>query len=287
MLEGAPAIVTAVDRYVTADASRTSDFLTPEVRAAVKDGKPPWFDAGELRARDQKLGLGSSAAILVASLGALMAKDRGITKTEDLRRAVFEPALVAHRSAQGGGSGVDVATSVHGGTIIAVKKGTGLSMRNTAIPEGLHINVLFAGMPASTSELVGRVRAFKARSPHEYDGVIENLRAAAEDAERSFDEGAAADVVRALRDQLRGLVDLGEHAGTRIVTREVSRLADLAAEENAVVVPAGAGGGDIAIYAGTEPPSPNLAAAFIAERQERLAVGLGAPGLHLVDDAKA
>ena len=34
VLEGAPAIVTAVDRYVLADAGRPAEFVTPEVREA-------------------------------------------------------------------------------------------------------------------------------------------------------------------------------------------------------------------------------------------------------------
>ncbi|MBM4364466.1 MAG: phosphomevalonate kinase, partial [Deltaproteobacteria bacterium] len=66
VLEGAPAIVTAVDRWVTADTGRPADRLTPEVSAALAGRTAPWFDAGPLRDGEQKLGLGSSAAILVA-----------------------------------------------------------------------------------------------------------------------------------------------------------------------------------------------------------------------------
>jgi phosphomevalonate kinase len=281
VLEGAPAVVAAVDRYVIADASRPATFLAPEVKAALPNRAAPWFDAQALRSGDKKLGLGSSAAILVASLGAVLATDRGITDDSELRREVLEPALVAHRAAQGGGSGIDVAASVHGGVIIAGREGSSLSVRSIPLPEGLHVDVLFAGVSASTSELVGRVRALKARSPHAYDGLMESLRSAADDAERAFEEGAASDVVRALKDQLRGLSDLGEHAGARIVTREVARLADLAVDEDAVVLPSGAGGGDVALYVGTRPPSERLVAAFAAERHERLALAVGAEGLHL------
>jgi len=281
VLEGAPAVVTAVDRYVEADASRAADFLTPEVKAALPGRAAPWFDAGALRSGDKKLGLGSSAAILVASLGSVFAAERGITDEGALRGAVFEPALVAHRTAQGGGSGIDVAACVHGGTIVASRAGATLAVRTISLPEGLHVDVLFTGVSASTSELVGRVRAFKARAPHAYGGVLEALRSAAEDGERAFSEGRPEEVVRALRDQLRGLSDLGEHAGARIVTREVGRLADLAIEEDGIVLPAGAGGGDVALYVGQSPPSPRLTAAFAAERHERLALSVGARGLHL------
>ena len=284
VLEGAPAVVTAVDRYVVADTSRPAELLTPEVKAALRDKPAPHFDASALRSQSGKLGLGSSAAILVASYGALIGEGRPDIPEEELRRAVLEPCLVAHRAAQGGGSGVDVAASVFGGTIIAVKNGSGLTTRSIELPSGLHFEVLFAGAPASTSELVSKVRAFKARSPHSYGGVMDNLKLAADDGERAFDEGSAHGVIRALGDQLRGLTDLGEHAGVRIVTREVARLADLAAEEDAVVLPAGAGGGAVAIYGGEKAPSERLSAAFDAERLLRLGLTLGARGLHLVRD---
>ncbi len=282
VLEGAPAVVTAVDRYVMADTSRPAELLTPEVKAVLRDRKAPWFDASALRSEAGKLGLGSSAAILVASYGALIGAERAGISEEELRAAVLEPCLAAHRSAQGGGSGVDVAASVLGGTLVASKKGNAaLTTRSIELPTDVHFEVLFAGAPATTSELVGKVRAFKARSPHSYGGVMENLVLAAEDAERAFEEGSGRGVIRALRDQLRGLTDLGEHAGIRIVTREVARLADIASEEDAVVLPAGAGGGDVALYVGEKPPSSRLSAAFDAERQMRLGVSLGARGLHL------
>jgi phosphomevalonate kinase len=281
VLEGAPAVVTAADRYVVADTERAADLVTPEVKAILGDRRPPWFDASALRAPQGKLGLGSSAAILVASLGALTAEARPALSEDELRLAVLEPALVAHRTAQGGGSGVDVATSILGGTVVAVKKDGALSTRATSLPAGLYCEIFFAGAPASTAELVAKVRAFKARSPHEYRGVLENLTLAAEDAERAFDDGSAEGVVRALRDQLRGLTDLGELARAGIVTREVARLGDRAGEEDAVVLPAGAGGGDIALYAGLKPPSERLLAAFDAEQHVRLGLALGARGLHL------
>ena len=68
VLEGAPAIVAAVDRYVVADASREATRVTPEVEHALARrgaAAAPWFDASALRDETlgKKLGLGSSAAI--------------------------------------------------------------------------------------------------------------------------------------------------------------------------------------------------------------------------------
>jgi phosphomevalonate kinase len=121
VLEGAPAIVAAVDRYVIADASRRSEIVTAEVRAAINGGGldfAPWFDASALRVTDpdgssRKLGIGSSAAILAASLAAC--SPEGASRDD-----LFEKALDAHRSAQGGGSGIDVAASIFGGILLCL-----------------------------------------------------------------------------------------------------------------------------------------------------------------------
>lgn len=282
VLEGSPAIVAAVDRYVTADTSRAPDFTTPEVRAALGDRAAPWFDASPLRAGDKKLGLGSSAAILVASLAAIAA-DRGLTDDASLQRAVFEPALLAHRVAQGGGSGVDVAASTYGGAVIAVSQSGKLDVRAASIPEGLVIEVLFAGKPASTPELIGRVKALKASAPGDYTALLEHLDTAARAARSAFEAGSGAAFIGALRAQLDGLTALGQRASAPIVTPEVTRLADQAAREHAVVLPAGAGGGDVALYVGRHEPSESMRRAITDAHHERLDLKLGARGVHVVE----
>ena len=62
VLDGAPAIVAAVDRYAVADTSRAPDFVSDELRAAFGSEQPPHVDVSALRADGRKLGLGSSAA---------------------------------------------------------------------------------------------------------------------------------------------------------------------------------------------------------------------------------
>jgi phosphomevalonate kinase len=281
VLEGSPAIVAAVDRYVTADTSRAADFTTPEVRAAIGGTAAPWFDASPLREGDKKLGLGSSAAILVASLAAIAA-DRGTTEDGAPRAAVFDAALDAHRTAQGGGSGVDVAASTYGGAIIATAQGGKLGVQPVSIPGGLVVEVLFAGKPASTPELVGRVKALKGSAPNDYAELLSRLDVAAQAAKAAFEAGSEPDAIEALRAQLEGLTALGRRAGVPIVTPEVALLADHAALEGAVVLPAGAGGGDVALYVSQHPPSEAMRRAIDEARHERLDLRLGARGVHVV-----
>jgi phosphomevalonate kinase len=86
--------------------------------------------------------------------------------------------------------------------------------------------------------------------------------------------------ITALGEQGMALAVLGEAAGIPIVTPAVNALAARARAENAVVLPAGAGGGDIAYYAGTRPPSAQWCEAAVRLGLRRLAVQWGAKGVH-------
>lgn len=280
VLEGAPAIVAAVDRYVVADTERSADFVTPEVRAAIGDARAPGFDASDLRADGRKLGLGSSAAIVVASLAALHAERVGRVGDASLRDAVFDAALTAHREAQGGGSGIDVASSAWGGFIAARKHGDGLDVTPLSAPP-LHVEVWACAHPASTAEFLARVRALRASRPDEHAKLLDALGDAARRAEAAAVAQDPQPLLDALATQRDNLDALGRAAGIPIFTDEVRELARLARQEDAVAMPAGAGGGDIATYFGHEAPSQALVNAARALGLEPLPLKLGARGVHV------
>ena len=145
VLDGAPAIVAAVDRYAVADSARAPDFVSEEVRAALGDRPAPFVDARALRQGSRKLGLGSSAAILVASLAALELEREPELSHGELVERVIDRALVAHARAQGGGSGIDVAASAYGGVILARRVAAGLEVSSLSLPPGLRISVFALG----------------------------------------------------------------------------------------------------------------------------------------------
>jgi hypothetical protein len=89
-------------------------------------------------------------------------------------------------------------------------------------------------------------------------------------------------LVAALAGQGRTLDALGDAAGIPIVIPELKVLLPLAAAENAALLPAGAGGGDIALFAGHAPPSAALLAAAKQQGHFPLSVKFGAPGVHFV-----
>src|SRR5262245_28908348 len=135
VLDGAPAIVVAVDRRAIAQRNATprgsSPFLLavadeiaarrgasdPAARAALEIS----VDSTAFYDRMTKLGLGSSAAVTVAAIALALRTD-----DQDL---ILEIALAAHARAQGPrgarGSGADIAASVYGGTIVFTRPPAG------------------------------------------------------------------------------------------------------------------------------------------------------------------
>ncbi|HMA93915.1 MAG TPA: hypothetical protein VKP30_14590, partial [Polyangiaceae bacterium] len=290
VLEGAPAIVSAVTRYVVADATRVASFVTPEVAAALRKyvaRGAPWFDATALRSGDRKLGLGSSAAIVVASLAALEVEARGPLHDLELREAVFNAALDAHREAQPGGSGIDVASAVRGGTILASLNVCGLKVAPIHFPRGLYSSVWFSGHSASTQALLGRIRAFQSEKPYEARRLLDAQASAAMDAAQALLSDDTGRFLVAVGRQRECLDALGKSAQAPVVTDEVRHLDERARKEAGVVLPAGAGGGDVAIFFGTAPPSGDWVRAAQAMGHVPLTgVSLGARGVHVAPETR-
>jgi phosphomevalonate kinase len=279
VLEGAPAVVAAVDRYARADSAHTADAPTPEVRAALGERAAPAFDASALRQEGHKLGLGSSAAILVSSLAALELAAHGPLSDEALVERVLAPALAAHRAAQGGGSGIDVAASAHGGVLVA-RRGESLEVQRIQWPASLCVEVWASDRPASTPALLARVRDLAERNPSVHRARLDALADCAASAAAAIAAADAARFVALLAEQCAALARLGEAAGAPIVTDEVRALARAAEREDSVVLPSGAGGGDVALYVGQHPPSDALRAHAAAHGHADLRLGIGARGVH-------
>jgi phosphomevalonate kinase len=279
VLEGSRAVVTAVDRYVLADASRVAQWVTPEVSAAHLRTRP-WFDASALRQADRKLGLGSSAAILVASIAADALEAGEAGNADLLATKVVRLALHAHAAVQPLGSGIDVVASCFGGTLTMQRVASEVSHRYVELPHELHIEIWSAPVSQSTHDMLEKLGDFRRRQPGSYSRLVTAQADASELAAEAFEHQQAAPLVAALARQRDALDALGREAGIPIVTDEVRTLADSAAKESAAVLPAGAGGGDIAVFVGPSAPSVTLREKMVKMRHERLNLALGARGVH-------
>src|SRR6185312_7097860 len=96
-----------------ADDSVVNGNAPREVALAFEGSPAPGIDVSAQQEGGKKLGVGSSAAALVAALGIRYAKAAPESGNDPLhdharRQALFAEARDVHRRAQGGGSGVDV-----------------------------------------------------------------------------------------------------------------------------------------------------------------------------------
>lgn len=284
VLEGAVAIVTAVDRYALADSGRPAVFVTPEVRRAIGEDRAPYVDASELRAGDQKLGLGSSAAIVVASVAAWLLDQRPEIGDAELGRRAWPIAERAHREAQGGGSGIDVITCALGSTRLCWRDSEGLHAKEHMLPEGTCAEVYASGSAASTPEMISRVRSLSKSNPPEYREHIGRLIEASRAASNARD---LAGLLQALRAQAVVLAALGDACGAPIVPHPIRELTTQAHADGVVVMPSGAGGGDIVVAVGSAQRCALWRKNMENSGLERMDIRIGARGVHRAQDGAA
>jgi len=257
VLEGSPALVVAVDRYAHADTAHPAEDPSAEVVAALGE-RAPSFDRSALYHEGAKMGLGSSAAVLVASLGAVHAARGENLDDPDVRATIFTRARNAHLEVQGGGSGFDVAASTYGGVLrYSLLSGVPCILQ-AELPEGLHFSVFFSGASARTSDLLAEVAEFRRRDPEAHRRCILALGRTSEIAVQQGQAGSAREFIAAVRQFAEALEALGEASDAGIVPLAFKRLAVAAAEERATFLPSGAGGGDVGVFLGVAPPSENF-----------------------------
>ena len=287
ILYGAPAIVASADRYVYAALGGVPPVLSAEVAEILPTGEPaPWFDATELREADRKLGLGSSSAILLASFAALRLSDKTISPqgvfspiTDEDRDALFPIALEAHRRAQGGGSGIDVAVACYGALQRCELSGEILKRRSTALPQSLNIEVWASTQASKTSGMLRQLRQYQSQEPKEFEKLMVELCISAQETADAIEGDQFQTLISAYQRQAEALLQLGKAASMPIFTEDLRELHLLAKKENVVLMPAGAGGGDINLWIGEGKSSEALRLAAAERGILPLDLKLGGPGL--------
>ncbi len=288
VLEGAPAVVLAIDRHAVADTSAREPNPSAEVRQAIGDADAPTVDARRLHddVRGSKLGLGSSAAVLVASLGAIAASRGQDVSSAREREELFVTAREAHARTQQGGSGIDVAASVFGGALRYQLRDGGRTarMRAVALPEGAVVSCFWSGGSVRTSDLRARVDALRARERGTYDARLRELALASEASADAIDRAHVTDLVGAARAMSAALEALGHAADAPIFTPAMSQLAREAERTGAAFLPSGAGGGDVAVHVGTTAPTEAFVAAAGRLGMIPLELTLDYAGVRVVGD---
>ena len=284
VLSGAPALVMAVDHHCSARIGpspdsrchleiRTAtsqalafaagtasgvglvDLIVGETRAEDRPGA--WsglLDSSAFFSAGRKIGLGSSAAALVAWAGAWAAFARSNGAAGAPGPSV-ERLVELHRAFQGGaGSGLDVAASLTGGVLsyeLDARRMPHIS--SVQLPNSVGFAGIFAGSPASTPDLVAHYHAWESAQPAAAAKLKRALGRTAELGRRAAREGNTDDFLAAVAEYGEGLDSLGKAMGAEIVTAEHRRIARAAADFGVVYKTSGAGGGDVGLALAVDP----------------------------------
>ncbi len=187
---------------------------------------------------DVKLGIGSSAALMVALSQALIS-------LEDNNNDVGETATRAHRNfQQGAGSGVDIATSIAGGLIGYRMQGN--EVTRLRWPVGLVFALFWSGVAASTRERIEQLAASEAKPSRSRLSEVAAATALA------WQSGNVDTVISASEKYVNALRRFGVDHGLGIFEAGHDALVQDALANGFVYKPCGAGGGDVGIALATE-----------------------------------
>jgi len=191
VVHGNPAIVSAIDLRARVEAVETDEEAislegftgdNPASSAASYLAKKLGYRKG-LRLKissqiPQSVGLGSSAAIAVASAAATLHLIKGVIEYPLLLEAAYEGERVAHYTP----SGIDTSVAAFGGAGVYTRS-EGYRKINMRLEELLIINT---GKPRKTGDLVRRVREFSEAQPERFRELLEEAAGIAEEALRSL-----------------------------------------------------------------------------------------------------
>ncbi|MDP9002738.1 MAG: hypothetical protein M3O46_21830, partial [Myxococcota bacterium] len=195
-----------------------------------------------------------------------------------VRAHIFRAARAAHAGVQGGGSGVDVAASVHGGVLRYTSTPDGdATVRALDLPNGVYMAAYDSGTSARTSDMRARWNSLRASSVA--SRLFATLCHVAVKASAAVENGDATDFVGWASEFGNALAALGQAAGSPIVPPVFAELAALAEREHAAFLPSGAGGGDVAIWLGTAAPTSTFAARARLLSMRHLALRIDRGGL--------
>jgi mevalonate kinase len=259
VLDGHCAVVAAVDRraqgrFVPGHAPATPlvKHVVESVQASLHDSGAalpegaPAIDSAALSSATGKLGLGSSAAVAAAGVGAMLAAAG--CDLEYTRGLAFTLAQRAHRAAQGGrGSGADVAAAVHGGVVYYARRDHDVDVQPLDLPAGVEVIVFSTGTPSSTVDHVRALEAYRERHAEACRASLALIGAVARGFTVACVDDAPPRLIEAVN-RAHVLMDLLGHAiGLPIVTPALAAAAALAQELGGAAKPSGAGGGDVGV----------------------------------------
>lgn len=311
VLEGAPALVLAIDRqaHVVLEDSGGSDYEISAPGLGIHAARGRLDATGRIAWPALDAAAGASLRLVGAILETLGAEERpppfracldtrafhadgdgrrklGLGSSAALTVALasairalgrrgapsLDTLLAAHRRAQDGrGSGLDVAASLSGGLLRYRLHEGQPRIAPAAWPPGLAWCCVWSGRPASTSFFLQRLAAWRAQAPARHAAAMREL---GDCATAAADAASATALIEAVAAYAQALERLAAASGLDIFCPEHRALAALAARLGVVYKTCGAGGGDIGIGLAMDP------ARLQAFRQAASAAGCAVLELH-------
>jgi phosphomevalonate kinase len=271
VLDEGCAVLAAITRYARAQFIPRMDSMPPMVTELVRRTKA---DLGEAAAAlppgavlvntdDFQLGcpgggLGSSAAIAVATVGAVY-ETLGLA-VEDRGTQISALADGGRRATQGDvGSGEDTAAATFGGLIRIIRhRDTLPSIERMVPPIGLHLVLFSAGRSISTRQMTAGLREYARHEPAAFEHAMDSLREISHRFVAEVNARHATGAVVAAGKYGDVLAKLAAAASVPILTETFAQASELAREFGGIAKPAGAGGGEIGIGLFATPEAARL-----------------------------
>ncbi len=280
VLEGAPAVVAAVDRYVAvrrdpAAPPSDSPFVRTACAAAGQSPTGLHIDSSALYAGGdggRKLGFGSSAAVTVAVYQA--------NRPAAPKETTYAACKAAHDEAQGQvGSGADLAAAIWGGVLRFQPTAMDPTITPIDPAGGLDLLLVDTGEPASTGDRIAAWRRIARDRSQEARPIRTALTALAQAFATADHAADWIDLARRWNEPLAALEALTD---LPILTLAHRRIAAIAQPLGAAAKPSGAGGGDLAICFVPPSETQELRRRLTAAGFPPLPLQIGAPGVHRI-----
>jgi len=218
----------------------------------------------------KKVGFGSSAAAVVATVAAVLAFSGQDVSSREGKERVYKLSTIAHYLAQGKiGSAFDVAASTYGGVFVykrfdpqwlmeKLEAGIplkqvvdqpwkGLLIEPLAIPEGFELLVGWTRESASTTAMIKQMDLFKKNRRAEYDRLYGSIAGLVRQLIPEWKKGNRKGVLALIQKNEDLLRELGQKSGVLIETDGLRKMSALANQAGAAGKLSGAGGGDCGI----------------------------------------
>jgi len=216
---------------------------------------------------NKKYGLGSSAAIVVSVISAIL-NFHSEKKIEYSLDDIFKLSVIAHLKTQKSGSGADIAAAVYGGWIeysafdgkwildklynnkdlmeIIKMPWPNLLINKISPPESLKLVIGWTKEPAKTAPMIEKFQHFKEKNIKIYNDFLRESYIAVDKLIYSFNENNYEQAIEGLMQNRKVLQKLSYHAKMNIETDKLKYLCDIA-EKFGSSKSSGAGGGDCGI----------------------------------------